>query len=192
MDLSTLRPEVRINAPADDPLLVYCILRGAIDFFTRSEAWQVTDEVTLSAGDESFQVPAVANGEFIKLLSITIAERELTGEDLKRFCACCESGTVWLAKKADGDTTIKVASVYAPSESAATIDDAIGRQYRNALVSAALDKLFKIPKKPWTDFALSAFHRLEWESAADKARRMAYTGKQRGPLRTKLNLLGGH
>jgi hypothetical protein len=191
MDLSTLRPEVRINAPADDALLNFFILRGAIDFFTRSEAWQVTEEVALSAGDESFQVPAVPHGEFSKLISIQVADTVIEGADLNRFCASGESGTVWLAQKAPGDMTIKVKSVYVPDEAATTIDDAIGRQYRNALIDAALDKLHKLPKKPWTDFTLSTYHRSEWERKADEAKRMAYTGKQNGPIRTESVTIGG-
>lgn len=191
MDLSTLRAEVRINAPADTPLLDFYILRGAIDFFKRSEAWQVTDDVELSAGDQSFTVPTVANGEFVKLLAVTVGERVIEGDDLSKFCASGESGIVWLSEKAEGDMTIKVKSVYTPSDDATTIDPAIGRQYRNALVAAALDKLLKLPKKPWTDFGLSVVHRNEWESEADKAKRMAYFGKQRGPMRSKPNFIGG-
>jgi hypothetical protein len=49
-----------------------------------------------------------------------------------------------------------------------------------------------MPKKPWTDFASGKDRRLDWERKADTAKRMAFTGSQVGPLRTKPLLIGGH
>lgn len=189
--LSTLVPEVFINVPAELPILNHYILRGAIDFFKRSEAWQITDEITISAGDEFFDIPATAGREFVKLVSLEISDRVLTGDDLRKFCASGESGTVWLAKQADGDITIKATSVFSPSDDATQIDTTIGRQYRDGIIWAALAKLFILPKKPWTDAAMSEFYRGKWENTADQARRSAYEGKQRTARRTRCHLIGG-
>lgn len=191
MNLTSLRAEVRLHTPADNNVLDFCILRAAIDFFTKSEAWQVTDDVAVVAGDDTFDVPAVANGQYIKLLAIELAGRVIEGDDLTKFCTASESGTVRLAKKAEGDITLKVKSVYAPTDDATAIDDAIGRQYRNGLVHGALARTFLIPKMPWTDDSRSEFYRIKWENDAAKARTAAYDGKQRGPKRTKLVLLNG-
>lgn len=190
--LSTLVPEVFINVPAELPILNHYILRGAIDFFKKSEAWQLTDEITISAGDEFFDIPTAAGREFVKLVSLEISDRVLTGDDLRKFCASGESGTVWLAKQADGDITVKATSVFAPSDNATEIDTAIGRQYRDAIIWAALTKLFMLPKKPWTDASLSEFYRVKWENLADQAKRSAYEGKQRTARRTKMHTLNGY
>lgn len=191
MNLTSLRAEVRLHTPADNNVLDFCILRAAIDFFTQSEAWQVTDEVSVLAGNDTFDVPTVANGQFIKLLAIELADKVIEGDDLYKFCTAGESGAVRLVKKAEGDITLKVKSVYAPTDDATTINDAIGRQYHNGLVHGALARTFLIPKMPWTDDSKSEFYRIKWENAAEKARTAAYDGKQRGPKRTRLALLNG-
>jgi hypothetical protein len=189
MDLSTLNPEVFINAPADPPLLSFFVQRGAIDFFTSSEAWQETNEVEVDAGEREFVVPAVAGADFLKLVAVEIAGTELRSASLGAFCSADESGKVTLASPAEGLVTLKVTCAYVPSGN--TVNDAIGRQYRDGIVSAALSKLFILPKKPWTDPNLSEYHRNKWQSLAATAKRHAYVGKNAAPLRTKPHTVGG-
>ncbi len=191
MNLQILRAEVFMNTGAEYPVIDHYLLRGAIDFFTRSEAWQVTNQVSISAGEQNFNVPDVATGEFFKLVAIEIGDKVLERDALRKFCTVTEGGVVWLDKPAEGDTTMQVTAVYVPADNATAINDDIGRQYRDAFVNAALSKLFLIPKKPWTDTALAEYHRVKWEGKADIAKRHAYQGKQNQPTRTKCHFFSG-
>lgn len=191
MNLSALRPEIFMHAPAEYPVIDHYILRGVIDFFNRSEAWQVTNTVSISAGASSFNVPSVSNAEFLTLISIELGDTLLEYEDLRKFCKVAEGGTVSLAAPADADVTLKVTAAYVPDDNATTIDDVLGKRYRDALISAALSKLFMIPKKPWSDMSMSEVHRLRWESAADKAKRFAYEGKQNQSRRIQSFFING-
>ena len=63
------------------------------------------------------------------------------------------------------------------------MNDSIGKKYFEAIANGAKARLYEIPNKPWTDAALSGFHRNKSEMMASRARDDAASGYGRGPKR---------
>ena len=70
-----------------------------------------------------------------------------------------------------------------PSRFAIGMNDSIGKKYFEAIANGAKARLYEIPNKPWTDAALSGFHRNKSEMMAIRARDDVASGYGRGPKR---------
>lgn len=74
--------------------------------------------------------------------------------------------------------------LFQPSRSAVTIEDWIVERHLEAIAHGALKRLFEIPKKPWSDAALVAYHHNKFESAIGDAEVAQARSTMAGRLRT--------
>jgi hypothetical protein len=197
MNLNTLLPEIFINANAETAVIMHYLRRGAIDFFTESEAWRVEIESDVDAGVKSFTLNVGTDADYLKMVSVEVADKALTPVTLDDLAGGSSPskyfvnvlGKVTLNAHYTQDVTVK--SVVSVVPSGDVVDDGLLTQYRDAIVSACLAKLLLVPKKPWTDAGLAQYHANKWQMEAAKAKRHAFAGASRAPLRSSMWTING-
>jgi hypothetical protein len=80
--------------------------------------------------------------------------------------------------------TLKAKIAVRPTLTATTIDPLFFAEYRMPVAAGAKAALMLMPSKPWSNPALGAFYRQEFERAIDRARIQAF--KSRGNLSTQV------
>lgn len=86
----------------------------------------------------------------------------------------------------DTACVIGIKAAIKPTSTNTEIDDWIGIKFFDGIAHGAKARLFEIPKKPWSDLALSSYHAAKFDSVVYSARNFKSSGMARGPSRVKV------
>jgi hypothetical protein len=199
MELKALYPLIRLNAPGVPNVVLDVVAEvAARDFLTRTEVWtsELVNPMPYSEGATLYDpTPQIPSGT--TLVSIQKVRWRPTGEEILFLTGdqLNESFPGWETETDEApeyytlnaptvarlypiaDATVpaavemSVSLTIAPGQT--TFPDWIFNQYQDALVAGALARLYKMPRREWTDLRLAGVAKQEFDTAVDEARSAA-------------------
>lgn len=176
--LSTLVPDIRTHIP-ELPSFVADreLLRAAREFCEETRAWRANINVTTVASTATYTLSVPTNTELVDVISMkksdgstpvvprtfkwldeNLADWRTTTSDTANYYVLESNNVVRLVYTPAAAVTYNTRIAVKPTLSATTLDDVLVNKYREPLISGALGLLFMIPRKPWSDTNLAAFH----------------------------------
>lgn len=178
-------------------------IRAAREFCEKTRAWRVDIQISVTAATPTVDISGLlpANTELVDIISM----KNFDGGApvVPRTYAWLDINTSdWRSEEAldanwyilDGNNVIRF--IYTPSTTVANkyyarvavkpvlaatvLDDVMANKYDETLVDGALQRLFSLPRKPWTDLNLAVYHGNRFMIAIEPARTEAAEEFQTG------------
>lgn len=189
MTLDDLIPQVVLEAPAvPDPIAGWQLAQAARELCTFSLAWQADFQVTLTGAASYALTPSV--GEVVEPLSATYspatagtvlllqpttpARLDSTVPDWrtqagtpKWYFLPSQASVVWVPNPPSGTATLRLA--LQPTLTARLIDDRVGNTFAEGIIHGALYRLFRMPRREWSDLNLASVYGELFERAKSTA-----------------------
>lgn len=180
---------------------LYALRRAAIDFCEQSKAWKYTHpDIAVVVGTNSYPfapppgaiVHTVDYAEFNGCeISTKIAADQVRLKDWRHDTGVPQyilGGPASFTVVPNPDTagTLSMTVILKPSILADGIDDNVSTEYREAIVHGACSILMSSPKKQYTDLALGAWHRQQFQIMAGRAGVRIDQNFTRAPLETTI------
>lgn len=202
--ISTLTPDVRVYIPEVPSFVVQRhLLRSVREFCEETRAWRVSGTLSTVAGTATISLSSLlpTTTELVDIISMKNSQG---GAPLvpRTFKWLDENITNWRSDSNDtanyyvleSNNTIRLTPTPAstvsgayytriavkPTISATTLDDVLVNKFRETIISGALGLLLMIPRKPWTDAKMAAYHTAKFESAMAAAKTEAAEEFQTG------------
>lgn len=178
--------------------------QSAIAFCEKSLAWRyVHPEVVVTSGNATYDfippsgaaVHAVMyaewNGDAISCnagelnIAANVADwRNATGTPA--YVIFADTDSLQLVPEPDSNGTLTMNVTLKPDLASTGIDDAIFREYREAIAHGALARLMMSPKKPYSSPQLAQFHAQQFEIKTGHAGTRQDRNFTRAPLQTEI------
>jgi hypothetical protein len=165
------------------------ILEAAIKFCTDSHAWTETlDLLYLSNGTHSYELDLPKDTRAAMVKNVWAANGELTSKTMDEIVARIPNwqtarGTplyfnqlnweelrVYPIPNSPESTALTVRAALAPKRTATTFPDSFADRNFQAIVSGALGHLMMLPGQAWSNPALAAYHKGEFDAAVGAAK----------------------
>lgn len=202
--LTALVPDVRVEIPeAASFVAERQLLRAAREFLEESRAWRANIQISTVGGTSTVDLSAILplDTELVDIVSIKnvdgsapLTPRTFIWMDKNQADWRTETSlnAQWYVLELNniirlvptpstsiaGQYNLRVA--VKPTLTAAVIDDVVVNKYDEVLIHGALSKLYVMPRKPWTDNNLAAFHMNAFRAAFAPARTEAAEEFQTG------------
>lgn len=200
-------PEV-VSAP--NSLVRNAILRAAIEFCERSQAYYKTYPISFINSVSNYEIPLPYQQRVVIIREILLnTNRRLTAktiEELSRimpdFKTAQGSPTYYLQPNphqiavypqpnyANTPEIMSVRATYAPTVDADTLPNELINLYAEAISAKAKSILLMMPKKTWSDAQLGAMYRNDFMVYCDTARIQAMHERTQGSLSVKSRSFG--
>jgi hypothetical protein len=176
--------------------------QAAILFCRRSKADRrtLTDFNTV-AGTAFYTLTPPSNAAMVEVMSVSLDGEDpglepLRSGQIPRDAAVLTDTPKWFSATQNGTQlqliyapddvyAVQVQVAVEPSLSSTTIEDAIASRYGMEIAHGALERLFLIPKKPWTDPSTAAYHKTLFDQAIQNAKDEAEQGFTAAATRTR-------
>lgn len=204
MKLSDFFPHLLIELPGiSDPLLNQALLRVAIDFCQRSQAWvEITEPLPLRDRQSEYDLDAPTDARVFLVREVWVGSRPLTPATIQRlqlslpedrsvtyaeptlYQPSVDRQSLTLYPTPVASTAKLVAKVcYVPKANAATLPELLSERYLMAVCAGTKASLMAIPGQAWSNPALSAFYRSQFEDGIVTAKVEAfYDGAPSGQI----------
>ncbi len=202
-----LLPDVQVEIPEVPAFAARrALIRAAREFCQETRAWRVSFDLSTVATQALYVLSSDTPSD-TELVDIISVKNSAGGEPLvpRTFRWLDKNVTDWRSETAADATWYvmelldTVRFVYTPSETetdkyhmrvsvkplltALTLDDRLVGKYSEALIHGGLARLYRIPRKPWSDGDLATYHeamfRAEFASARTEAAEEFQTGVPR-------------
>lgn len=183
--------QLRARVPGvPQPAAIRATARAAMKLFRQSEAWRITDTVTLGAGERAGIWPltdaAPVPVQVQKVITVTSPDGRLAfrspgqldfDDEQWRTRPGHVHGIVIGAGAAfevvgvpTSPVTLTAEIAVRPTIAATGLPDALFEQHEERLYEGALSELYIEPQRSWTDPQMGLFHRREFEMLIEEAR----------------------
>jgi hypothetical protein len=206
--LSELYPDIRAHVPEIPSFVAQReVLRAAREFCEETRSWRYSFNLDTIASIATYDVISSANLTNVELVDIVSIKNASGGEPLKpkTFSWLDTNLSNWRGETAtdanyyvlDSNNTIRL--IYTPDATTAdkyyvrmavkplltsdSISDVIENKYDEFVIHGALARLYFMPRKPWSDTRLGAYHREQFELSWPGARADAANEFQTGVIR---------
>ena len=206
--ISEMVPDIRAHIPEIPSFIATReILRSAREFCEETRAWRYSFSLSTIADEATYDLvskAALTNVELVDVISIKNSDG---GQPLspKTFSWLDTNLSNWRSESAteatyyvlDSNNTIRL--VYTPDAAVTdkyyvrmavkplltseSISDIIENKYDEQVIHGALSRLYFMPRKPWSDARLGAYHREQFELSWPGARASAADEFQTGVIR---------
>jgi len=154
--------------------------RAVRDFLRQTEALQA-DWEDAGDDDEDTYTPDIPENTLIERVKWVSLNDRVLPESIWRLSL---DGDIEFDEGVVGDgDEIKARLVLNYTPAAADLDDAIGRDYFDALCDGTITHMKLMTNKPWTDLQSAPIHLARYTSAVNRAKRLADQSRQSGSLR---------
>ena len=204
MNVTDFRQLITPHAPGVPVSIVDNLVRQVlVEFFTKSEAWQVTLDPIFAIQKLAFYDFPVSDGaKVIRVLQASYADTQMVATDeitIRQALTKAQSGTpAMYGVTAAGELivaptpsklgdNIYVKAVLVPTGVFTTIDNYAVEEHQQAIIDGVLSKIFAMPKG-WNDPKASLYHKQLYMSAMQLALR---TNNKEAVNRTKVVKYGG-
>jgi hypothetical protein len=206
--ISEMIPDIRVHIPEIPTFAAEReILRSAREFCEETRAWRYSfslDTIENTATYDFISAAGLTNVELVDVISIKSASG---GEPLKpktfswfdtnlsdwrsvtateaQWYVLDSNNTIRLVYTPDATVTDKyyVRMSVKPLLTSKSISDVIENKYDEDVIHGALSRLYFMPRKPWSDIKLGAYHREQFELSWPGARADAANEFQLGVIR---------
>jgi hypothetical protein len=207
-NISEIIPDIRVHIP-EIPSFVATreLLRAAREFCEETRAWRYSFNLSTIANTATYDLISSAGLTNVELVDVVSIKNTDGGEPVKgkTYYWLDANLSDWRSETAeeatwyvlDSNNTIRL--VHTPASTTANkyhvrmavkplltstaISDLIENKYDEYLIHGALSRLYLIPRKPWSDARLGAYHRdrfeLSWPGARADAANEFQTGVAR-------------
>lgn len=206
MTLDNFLPHLLPELPgAPDPLVKQALLRSAIDFCQRSQAWhEMADPITLTEGVAEYDLDPPLDSRVYLLLQAWVGPQPLTPLTLQRrqlelpadvsqglpvpthFISSADRQSLTLYPTPTNivaATVLRVKVCYTPKPAATTLPDLLSERYLMAVCAGTKSALMAIPGQAWSNPALSGYYRSQFDEGVVAAKIEAfYDGAPNGKL----------
>lgn len=212
MKIDALFPYLLADVPgAPDVLATQALLLTAIDFCTRTLAWdEIQDPIPLEDDVGTYDVYAPTSARVVTIKSISAFDRALhpvAMSELQLYVpnwqTAKSSQPIYYSAPDDLSTVrlfpipygsngaqVTIRAAYTPILGATTVPDAIVNRYLDAIISGAKARLMASPGKSWSNPQLSVFHRQEYEDGVVRAMADVAHDKVQGSVNVKPRRFG--
>lgn len=208
MKLDSFLPHLLVELPGvSDPLVKQSLVWEAIDFCQQSQVWQeLIEPLTLVDEQAVYDLDPPVDAQVYLLLDVWVGARQLVPVTLPR--RQLQGTPNWMVSapypthfKSSADrqsltlyptplvsltalaSTLQAKVCYTPKPTATTLPDLLGGRYLRAVCAGVKAGLMAIPDKTWSNPALSAFYRSQFQEGVLQARReMLYDTSVGGEL----------
>lgn len=204
--ISTLVPDVRTHIPEIPSFVAQRqLLRSIREFCEETRGWRSSITLTTTANAATISLAALipTTTELVDVISLKKTEggapvvpRTYVWLDENRTNWRSETGTTAMYYVLDTNNTLRLiptpsatgTTYYArvavkPTLSATSLDDVLVNKFREAFIHGALGLMFMIPRKPWSDTQMAAFHTGMFNAAMVSAKAEATDEFQTGIVR---------
>jgi hypothetical protein len=186
-------PDVLPMVPGcPEPVAELAIKRAAQRFCELTRAWRVTlDAVTLSAGEDTYDLPLPDRSELVRIESARLADRDIAvatpnGERsrFESYLSCDDGRTLVMNPLPAAALDLRLIVTAKPSNEALGVEDFIYGRYAPIIAMGAIGLLKQHPAKTYTDPAGGAGQWAEFESRCSTVRNALWRGNARNTPRT--------
>ena len=172
-------PEV-IGCP--DPLLAQQVVMVSNHFCTETGVWdEIQDPIPTPAGQTEYEIDAPTSDSYVvRVVDVWHNNLALKAEQIKNpridevkptgYHAAKERGSITLNGKPQQGDVLVIRAVYAPKLTSKNLPDLLMQRYAYAIACGAKARLMAIPGQLWSNPAVSAFYRTEYDNAVIDAR----------------------
>lgn len=180
MTLDWFLPFMLIELPGcPQPLIKQALLGAADEFCRRTYAWsEVQEPIALQPDVRDYELDAPTGGRVCAVLGASVGGRMLQPIQPTLisdrappvgFNLAIDRGLLSLYPTPSQAETMVVRAAYAPTESATTLPDFLGWDYRDAMTGGAKANLMAMAGKPWSQPDHVAFQRQKFDDAVATA-----------------------
>lgn len=203
--LDELTPSIAAHAPdAPGPVIQRFLLDAAREFCRGSTFWREDlGLLDIYADEPTFAMALPAKSKVVDVISVTYngvndvvpktpkqldvlqpGWRTLTGSVPKYYYRSGVADVRIIPMiGAIASEIVQVTVALMPALDATTIDDKIADDYTDALTYGTLARVFRVPKKDWTDFKLAEYYRAMFQDMIDQAKSRADAARGLGVVR---------
>jgi hypothetical protein len=206
--ISDIIPDIRVHIPEVPSFVAQReILRSAREFCEKTRAWRYTFDLPTTADEPLYDLVSEANLTNVELVDVVSIKNSDGGEPLKpktfawldtnlsdwrdetatdaQYYVLNSNNVIRLVYTPDATTTAKyhVRMSLKPLLTSDSVDDVVENKYDEFIIHGALSRLYFIPRKPWSDVRLGAYHREQFELSWPGARADAANEFQTGVIR---------
>lgn len=189
------------------PVAENAIRNAAIEFCRRTNAWRYdADPIVVVAGvaDYDLDVPSGSGAALIRSAEFTTSGGALAMLDPKSpdqldeimpgwkteqsavvYYTSPSPDVITLAGLPEEAGTLKLVLALVPTRASTGIDQSIHEQHLDAITHGAAARLMAMPKKPWSDPNMAAYHAGEFANVITGTKVSAARGNTRAPIRTR-------
>lgn len=207
MKLDTLLPYMLAEAPGvPDVTARQALLLSAIEFCVQTHAWsEILDPVDVEAGVNQYDIDVEQGARVATVKDVWASTYRLEPVTMDRLVAVLPdwqtistSTPLFYTAPTDnsyinvyptplaaipGALVIRVA--YAPTLAATSLPDSVVNQYLEPLLSGAKHRLMVMPERQWSNQALAAFHKTQFDDGVQRAKIDVMHDKVQGSVRVK-------
>lgn len=183
--VETLIPLVRVEVPECPDILVQnAILRAAIEFCEKSTFWRETiDELHVSANVAEYDIETPSGATMSEIIWATYDDNPLTAKTESQILAYTSGApsyyallnprVIKIAPTPTGAGIVRLRAALKPKPTATSIRDYVYDEWSEAFYHGALERLFMMPGKPWSNPELALFHQQQFTNAVEDALNIA-------------------
>ena len=213
--LSKFLPFVLPHAPSGTDILAeQAILSACIEFCTQTLLVQELTTTTVSAGTQDYTVDVPSGSVLVKVLGVIHEDRWLKPSSIENVrsgvalrgdvgsaAAVDAAPKVYFQKSPTSDDIslypvpavsiadgLAVRAAFAPSRSAATVNDVLYDSWAEAIAAGAIARLLLIPNQTFSAAPLAGAYRAQFDAATRRASIQARTGQIAASSRVQLAL----
>lgn len=182
---NNLTPLVRAETPScPDISIENAVVRAAIEFCERSTFWRETiDEIYTSTNVDEYDIDTPYGAVLAEIIWAQYDGVALSPKTESQILAYTSGTTAYysllnprvlkLAPMPDSGKVVKIRAALKPKPNATSIRDYVYDEWSEAFYHGALQRLFVMPGKPWTNPDLSLHHGQRFEDAVNTALSLA-------------------
>lgn len=197
MKLDYFLPHLLVELPGiSEPLVKQSLLRCAIEFCQRSQAWQeLADPIKLAEGVADYDLDTPTDAQVFLLLEAWIGVHALSPITLQRLqlnlpadAAQGSSSPTHFRVSSDRQSLtlyptpkniiatppLRIKACYTPKPTATNLPDLLGERYLMAICAGTKAQLMAIPSQAWSNPAMSGFYRGQFEDGIVAAKLEAF------------------
>jgi hypothetical protein len=201
-------PDIRVHIPEIPSFVAQReILRSAREFCEKTRTWRQSFDLSTLADVATYDLISQAGLTNVELVDVVSIKNTEGGEPLKAktFAWLDRELSDWRSETAEhaswfvleSNNTLRL--VYTPASATTdkyhvrmavkplltsdALSDVIENKYDEFIIHGALSRLYFIPRKPWSDARLGAYHREQFELSWPGARADAANEFQTGVIR---------
>lgn len=183
MLLDALLPQIAVHAAqAPEPTLARELRSAAADFCRRTKTWRKTLTVPILAGTALVALALPADAVLADVISARwndcaleyVSDRGQLYRNVDSGPAAYLTQTgpleVQLLPAPNQDGTLLLRAALAPSQAAASLEDALVEEFADALLAGTLSRVLRVPGTAWHNPQMAGFYAMEYERLCEAAK----------------------
>lgn len=182
VSFSSVNPMVQVNVPECPAIIINdTVVRAAIEFCEKSTFWRYSlDNIPTVDGVDTYTLEPPLTTVVSDIIWATYNDTPLTektesgiqpyvGPGIPTYFTLSNPRELQVAPEPGTGGVVKLRVALKPAPNATTIEEYVLDEWSEAFQHGALQRLYAMPKKPWSDPQLSIYHAGQFQQMVDTA-----------------------